>query len=146
MEVSIDSLSPQQLAGLKKQLEEELEHLSSSFNQLAAVQSKFRECLRCVERGVKSSSEEGDSILVPLTTSLYVRGNISQSDKVVVDVGTGFYVEKDTKSTVQFYTAKIQEISGNIQGLEGMVEKKSGSLQLVEEVRKNTSRPLKKQE
>lgn len=31
---------------------------------------------------------------MPLTNSLYVKGNISSPDRVLVDIGTGFYVEK----------------------------------------------------
>lgn len=33
-------------------------------------------------------------ILVPLTSSLYVKGKMADREKVLVDVGTGFYVEK----------------------------------------------------
>ena len=33
-------------------------------------------------------------ILVPLTSSLYVPGTLADTDNVIVDVGTGFYVEK----------------------------------------------------
>lgn len=33
-------------------------------------------------------------ILVPLTNSLYVKGKLSRPDRVLVDIGTGFYVEK----------------------------------------------------
>lgn len=33
-------------------------------------------------------------ILVPLTSSLYVPGTLADMDNVIVDVGTGFYVEK----------------------------------------------------
>jgi prefoldin alpha subunit len=36
----------------------------------------------------------GKSILVPLTTSLYVPGTLADKENVIVDVGTGFYVEK----------------------------------------------------
>jgi prefoldin alpha subunit len=36
----------------------------------------------------------GKTILVPLTSSLYVPGTMTMTDKVIVDVGTGFYVEK----------------------------------------------------
>jgi hypothetical protein len=31
---------------------------------------------------------------VPLTSSLYVKGKLADREKVIVDVGTGFYVEK----------------------------------------------------
>jgi prefoldin alpha subunit len=36
----------------------------------------------------------GKSVLVPLTSSLYVPGNLADVERVVVDVGTGYYVKK----------------------------------------------------
>ena len=39
-------------------------------------------------------SEKKDQILVPLTSSLYVKGKLEDREKVLVDVGTGFFVEK----------------------------------------------------
>jgi len=41
----------------------------------------------------------GKPILVPLTTSLYVPGTLADAENVIVDVGTGFYVEKVRQST-----------------------------------------------
>ncbi|KAJ0352575.1 hypothetical protein KNSL1_002486 [Colletotrichum chrysophilum] len=91
--INLETLDVQQLSQVKKQLEEELEHLTSSFAQLHSAQAKFRECLRCVK--ARPGSEEAErSVLVPLTNSLYVRGELSDPKHVIVDVGTGFYVEK----------------------------------------------------
>lgn len=42
----------------------------------------------------KAKGSSGDEILVPLTSSLYVRGRMASRERVLVDVGTGFYVEK----------------------------------------------------
>ena len=36
-------------------------------------------------------------MLVPLTTSLYVPGETAPLDTVLVDVGTGYYIEKSLK-------------------------------------------------
>lgn len=41
----------------------------------------------------------GTPILVPLTPSLYVPGLLGSTSTVLVDVGTGFYVEKVTISS-----------------------------------------------
>lgn len=71
----------------------ELEHLNTSFNQLRAAQAKFAECIRSIAAGV-ATQKQGAPLLVPLTTSLYVPGTLASGDTVVVDVGTGFYVEK----------------------------------------------------
>ena len=35
----------------------------------------------------------GRSILVPLTSSLYVRGTLKNAGRVLVDIGTGYYIE-----------------------------------------------------
>jgi prefoldin alpha subunit len=45
----------------------------------------------------------GKQILVPLTASLYVPGTLQDADNVIVDVGTGFYVEKVVESLI-FYS------------------------------------------
>ncbi|KAK4035271.1 Prefoldin [Parachaetomium inaequale] len=131
--VDLGTLSAQQLSAVKKQLDGEVEHLSSSYAQLAAAQAKFKECLRVVKSG-SSSFDKTKSILVPLTNSLYVKGQLADPDRVLVDVGTGFYVEKDTKSASDFYEAKVKELAGNIQGLEGIVQAKTNNLRVVEEV------------
>lgn len=46
---------------------------------------------------------EEKSILVPLTNSLYVKGQLADPDHVLVDVGTGFYVEKVTAVITLYY-------------------------------------------
>lgn len=35
----------------------------------------------------------GQPLLLPLTSSLYVSGTLESADQVLVDVGTGYYVE-----------------------------------------------------
>ena len=90
---------------------------------------------------------------MPLTSSLYVPGTLADSENVIVDVGTGFYVEKvsclhaevlrnieaaliTTQSkddAVKFYNAKVEEIGGNLKDLDQIVQKKSDNLRLVED-------------
>ncbi|KAG9248739.1 Prefoldin [Calycina marina] len=132
-QIDLASLSAAQLNSIKKQLDDELEHLTNSFSQLRAAQAKFRECLRSIKSGVEEKVE-GNPILVPLTTSLYVPGTLADTEKVIVDVGTGFYVEKTTKDALSFYEAKIEEIGMNLKDLEKIVNGKSGNLNAVEEV------------
>jgi prefoldin alpha subunit len=54
--------------------------------------------VRSINEGVIGSTKKGtegkDEILVPLTSSLYVKGRLTDREKVLVDVGTGYYVEK----------------------------------------------------
>ena len=73
-------------------------------------------------------------ILVPLTSSLYVPGKLADTEHVIVDVGTGFYVEKTTEDAQKFYTEKVAELGTNIKDLETIVNGKADNLRMVEEV------------
>ncbi|CZR61113.1 probable prefoldin subunit 5 [Phialocephala subalpina] len=132
-QIDLASLSTQQLSQVKKQLDDELEHLTNSFQQLRAAQAKFRECLRSIATGV-SSKADGKPILVPLTTSLYVPGKLADTEHVIVDVGTGFYVEKSTTDATKFYEAKVKELEANLKDLQSIIEQKSNNLRVVEDV------------
>ena len=132
-QVNLDTLDPQQLSQVKKQLDEELEHLTSSYAQLHGAQNNFRECLRCVQ--ARAAAPEGsNSVLVPLTNSLYVKGELADSDRVLVDVGTGFLVDKTLKSAQKFYESKVQELGDNLKDLEVIVQRKQTNARTVEEV------------
>jgi len=131
--VDLASLSAQQLSSVKKRLDDELEHLTTSFQKLRAAQNKFRECLTSIKDGV-SSKTAGKPLLVPLTTSLYVPGTLADSEKVIVDVGTGYYVEKTTGDAATFYNAKIADLGRNLKDLEAIVQGKSNNLRVVEDV------------
>lgn len=71
---------------------------------------------------------------MPLTTSLYVPGLLSDTQNVLVDVGTGFYVEKSVKEAEGFYRGKVGELGGSLKELEKILEGKSRNLRVVEEV------------
>lgn len=54
--VDLTTLSIPQLSQLKKQLDSELEHLTSSFQSLRSAQSRFRDCLKSINTGLSSGS------------------------------------------------------------------------------------------
>jgi prefoldin alpha subunit len=79
------------------------------------------------------------TILVPLTTSLYVPGKLANTDSVMVDVGTGYYVEKASAlgsslalsyagqtraQATAFYTSKVEFIRSNLESLQATLTRK----------------------
>ncbi|GAM87764.1 hypothetical protein ANO11243_057910 [Dothideomycetidae sp. 11243] len=134
-QVDITALPLSQLQQIKKQLDAEVSHLTSSYSSLRSAQAKFRDCVGSINTGVRGGTAgEKKSLLVPLTTSLYVPGTLASTETVLVDVGTGFYVEKTCDEAVSFYEAKVKELGENVKGLEDVVGKKQGNLRVVEEV------------
>ena len=55
------------------------------------------------------------------------------TENVLVDVGTGYYVEKTTEQAQKFYEAKSEELAKNVKDLEAIVNGKNQNLRLIEE-------------
>ncbi|EPS42913.1 hypothetical protein H072_3176 [Dactylellina haptotyla CBS 200.50] len=131
--VDLSSLSIQNLSSVKKQLDEELEHLTASFQKLRTAQAKFRECVKAIQNGV-NPEVEGKTILIPLTQSLYVPGKLEDTNTVLVDVGTGYYVEKTTTKAIEFYNEKTKTVGSNLDDLEKIITQKTQNAKVVEDV------------
>lgn len=80
--------------------------MTSSFGQLKQAQNRFADCIESCK--AVDASNKDKTILVPLTSSLYVPGKLANVEKVIVDIGTGYYVEKVRKGLqrVAFSVAK----------------------------------------
>ena len=62
-------------------------------------------------------------MLVPITSSLYVPGETTQLSNVLIDVGTGYYIEKSVDEAQAFLDRKIAMIkaqAGNVQQVASM--------------------------
>ncbi|GES89550.1 prefoldin-domain-containing protein [Rhizophagus clarus] len=121
--IELSDLDLTQLAEIKKQLEEELAHLTASFEKLKQAQIRFQDCIDSVK-----TIKEGKDILVPLTQSLYVPGELVDTDKVMVDVGTGYYVEKNSDDAINFYTDKVEFVKKNVETLRQTILTKQSNL------------------
>jgi prefoldin alpha subunit len=53
---------------------------------------------------------------------------------VLVDIGTGFYVEKTTGEARKFYDKKIEDLTKNLSQIEDVVRQKTDTLRSVEDV------------
>jgi prefoldin alpha subunit len=73
-------------------------------------------------------------LLVPLTSSLYVPGKLTSSTHVLIDIGTGFFVEKTTADATDFYNRKVKDLGDSLKDLEGVINSKAQNVRVVEEV------------
>ncbi|CAO3571412.1 unnamed protein product [Mortierella alpina] len=130
--IELQDLDLNQLVEVKKQLEEELSHLTSSFGQLKQAQNRFADCIESCK--AIDTSNKDKTILVPLTSSLYVPGKLADVEKVVVDIGTGYYVEKTTEDAIKFYNTKVDFVKENLEKIQATVAQKQGNLRSLVDV------------
>ncbi|GJN20915.1 hypothetical protein PR202_gb08352 [Eleusine coracana subsp. coracana] len=99
--IELDKLSVEQLKGLKEQTDLEVNLLQDSLTKIRTASSRLENAsaalqdlsLRPQGKTFSSSDFWWKQILVPLTASLYVPGSLDDAEKVLVDVGTGYFIE-----------------------------------------------------
>ncbi|XP_063541503.1 prefoldin subunit 5 [Cydia strobilella] len=122
-QIDLSKLNLHQLAQLKQQLDQELNVFQDSLSTLKMAQGKFVESGESVDKITPSS--KGKSILVPLTGSMYVPGTIADTEHVVIDIGTGYYAQKDIEGAKDYFKRKTQFVTEQMEKIQGMGIEKS---------------------
>ncbi|KAJ3411308.1 subunit of tubulin prefoldin [Chytridiales sp. JEL 0842] len=99
--INIAELPFQQLQAVRQQMEEEIQHLTSSYAQLKQAQVKFNDCVDSLDSISGNSS-----------------GELGDIEKVIVDVGTGYMVEKTIPKAKEFYKEKVTFLKSNLEQLQ----------------------------
>merc|ERR1711935_462741 len=127
--VSPQNLSLEQLASVKKQLEQETQQFTmnlKTFKQVITKCDESKESLEAVD-----PSNAGKAMLVPLTGSLYCPGKLGACEKVLVDIGTGYYVRKTRGEAGEFFDRKLEMVHRNVEGLQRLVSEKQKNLETI---------------
>jgi len=125
--INLHALSFDQLNQLKQSIEEELQGLQGAHHHLKVSADKLNITKKSLEEVGKT--KEGTKMLVPVTSSLYVPGETTQLDTVLVDVGTGYYIEKSLPEAQAFLDRKINLITGQAMKVAQAMQMKQQGLQ-----------------
>jgi len=109
--IDLDAMSLEQLSQIKSSEESRLQAITNHYATLRASASRFsaaKDALLSI-----SPSHDGKDIMIPLTESLYVPGMIREPSKVMLELGTGFYVEKNVKQANAFLERKLKLVDVN---------------------------------
>ncbi|CAG9823282.1 unnamed protein product [Phaedon cochleariae] len=108
-QIDLTSLNIQQLSTLKQQLDQELNVFQESLTSLKMAQGKYQNSGETLEKITPES--EGADILVPLTGSMYVPGKLHDTNNVIIDIGTRYYVEKDIEAAKDYFQRKTKFVT-----------------------------------
>ena len=65
---------------------------------------------------------------------MYVPGQLVNPDKVVVDIGTGYYVEKSSKNAQEYFSRKVKFVTENMERVQAIGNEKAKIRELVMDV------------
>ena len=121
-QIPLDQLPVQQLDQIKRDIDQEINVFTESINQLKIAQQKFSESLENLNRVTVES--EGKELMVPMTSSMYVPGILDETSSVVVDIGTGYYVEKSVEEGKKYFRRKIEFVGKQLEKIHPMLLEK----------------------
>jgi prefoldin alpha subunit len=115
-----------------QQLMQQMQMLETYFADLSqregTLYSVLREATAAIQ-SIKSLCQKSDSeALVPVGMGTFVKTKISSSDNVVLNIGSGISLEKDSTSAINYLEARIKEIEVAIQ--DTSAKKQDASAQL----------------
>ena len=122
-QIPLSQLSIQQLDQIKRDIEQEIGVLSDSLNALKSAQQKFSDSLDNLT--LISKENEGKALMVPITSSMYIPGIMDSSEKVLVDIGTGYYAEKTVEEAKKYFRRKIEFVAKQIDKVHPALSEKS---------------------
>eukprot|EP00700_Malawimonas_jakobiformis_P003237 EC725852.1.p1 GENE.EC725852.1~~EC725852.1.p1 ORF type:complete len:167 (+),score=37.72 EC725852.1:51-503(+) len=130
--VDVSQLPVEELKSLQQQFDEELNFLVRSFEQLASFHAKFNETHGSLE-SLKTATE-GREIMVPLTSSLYVGGKLADVKNVLVDVGTGYFVERTPAQAQEYVKRRVENLRNKMDMIQQTAGQKKRNLDIINQV------------
>jgi len=102
-----------------QQLMQQMQMLETYFADLsqreATLVTVLRESIAAIESIKSLSLNPTSDALVPIGMGTYVQTKISSSDKIILNIGAGIAVEKNSVSAINYLEARIKEIEVALQ-------------------------------
>ncbi|KAL3920505.1 MAG: hypothetical protein SGARI_006925 [Bacillariaceae sp.] len=134
--INLDTLSLEQLNGMKQSEENRLNALTARYAQLRAAAARLHASQNAIGE-ISDGSSGGTAatnkeVMVPLTESVYVPGTLMEKEKLLVEIGTGFYVEKTSKDTNAFLERKLKIVDMNSENITKAVQATRSNLESIQ--------------
>ncbi len=72
--------------------------------------------------------------MIPLTPSLYLPGKLTDPSTVIVDIGTGYYVEKPVAEAKKMYAEKVEFVNKSLEQLQETITRKQDNARVVTDI------------
>lgn len=126
--MNVYQLPVEQLEGLKDQLDNDVRSLGTAYDGLYNGRTRYLDNVDAIaqykevcEETRKMKTEDAaarQEVLVCMTSSLFVRGYVVPSERVIVDVGTGYYLEQSMDHAGTYFTNRAVQIKESMNQVE----------------------------
>ncbi|XP_026466089.1 prefoldin subunit 5-like [Ctenocephalides felis] len=123
-QVNLTELNINQLGQLKHQLDQELTLFQESVQTLKIAQGKFLDSAESLDK-IPLEDSKDNFVMVPLTSSMYVPGTISDRQNVIIDIGTGYYAQKSIPNAKDYFKRRAAFVTEQMEKIQAMGSEKT---------------------
>jgi prefoldin alpha subunit len=127
--IRLDEMSLDQLQQIRQQEDGRRQGLTQRYAQLRAAAARIHASRQSVQEIQGASA--GKEVLVPLTDSVFVPGKLREPNRLLVELGTGYYVEKTSKDTEAFLDRKMRLVDANTQNIATALQATSSNMEAI---------------
>ena len=119
--IQLDTMSLDQLQQLQQREEIRLQGLTNRYGELRTLAARLQQSALAV-KDLTAKEDATDTpakmdVFIPLTESVYIPGKVQllqpESKDLMVELGTGYYVEKSSKQTLEYLDRKKKIVDAN---------------------------------
>ena len=128
-QLSLSSLTVEQLMIIKNRLEGELQKLTATIqltNESVAKTQAAKDALANF-----AASQPGKEMLVPITESMYVKGVVEETKRPIIELGSGYFAETSVDNASQFFSRRIARLNAQQEQLRTQFKEKQQQYQIV---------------
>ena len=133
----LHQFSVEQLKSLKEGMDQDIGALGRAYESLRAARNRFGDSKQYLD--TFKTYQQDQELLVPLSSSLYVPGKITDTSKVLVDVGTGYYIQQSVPRAQDFFGKRMAQMKESMDQIsEAIQQKQKQQNQLIDVMRQKT--------
>lgn len=125
--VPVNSMPLAKLQELTSEVEQRCVALADAVAQLNGALARYEEIGASLNH--LGPAANGRQLFVPLSESMYALGEMAEGDKVLVDIGTGFFVEKTVADAKDFVERKKEFVKTQIAGMDQQLDTQTRNLE-----------------
>ncbi|VDO86295.1 unnamed protein product [Heligmosomoides polygyrus] len=129
--IPISELGVEQISALQRQVEQELTFFQESANQLKILIRKNEQSIAAMV--ALKAAGPGHEALIPLSESMYIRAELSNPDRMLVEMGTGYFAEISREKAAEFFERKKKYITQQVETIEKIITDKKRTRNIISE-------------
>ena len=104
-------------------MEEDLRVFLQTETNFLELQKKYS-ASKVLVQNLANTKGKAEQVMIPLSSSLFIPGQIKDKDRFIVDIGTGYFAERNAAQTIKYCDQTNEVISNNLIGVRTEIQKK----------------------